>query len=235
MNLFRPYRFLKPELIEAEANQVLRQMQVAQRLKPNAAVDPNLVAEFLGLDILWDYIPPDALGEIVARILPLKRLIEINETIVESCVGFHHSTIAHEVGHWVLHINQDEAQGLTEQQSLNFDISLDEVAQPFLCRSLNASAGIEWQAQYFASCLLMPRHLLATVSQGRNLTNQQHLRAMADELNVTPANLKNRLVKMGIIDIPKGSKQIYWGQAAAQNQENLFNECCCLTGPGSVI
>lgn len=231
MNLFRPYQFLKPESIEFEANKVLQQMQAAQQLKPNRAVDPNLVAEFLGLDILWDYIPPDALGQIVARILPLQSLIQINEEFSKSTVGFHHSTIAHEVGHWVLHINQDEARGLTEQQSLNFNIIPE---QPFLCRSLSSSVGIEWQAQYFASCLLMPQHLLAAVSQGRNLTNQQHLRAMADELNVTPANLKNRLVKMGIIDIPQGSKQIYWGQAATQNQGNLFSESGFLSGPGSI-
>ncbi len=41
--------------------------------------------------------------------------------------------------------------------------------------------GQEWQAQYFASCLLMPRHVLEDKRRGRDLTNWKHLYAMVDE------------------------------------------------------
>jgi Zn-dependent peptidase ImmA (M78 family) len=55
-------------------------------------------------------------------------------------------TFAHEAGHWVLHrehINRACRQGSDD---------------PFIfCRIKDAKQKIEWQADYFASCLLMPR------------------------------------------------------------------------------
>jgi Zn-dependent peptidase ImmA (M78 family) len=128
-------------------------------------------------------------------------LIEINDAIPELRQGFGNSTIAHEVGHWVLHINYDEVNGLSKQQELK--LGLEDI-QPFLCRSVVAQQGIEWQAQYFAGCLLMPRDILVDVARGRNLTVWKHLYAMKDELGVTISNLTNRLQDIGWINIPKG-------------------------------
>jgi Zn-dependent peptidase ImmA (M78 family) len=184
-------------------------MQKIPQYAPKFPLDPSRVAEFLGLDIVWDNIPPDVHGRIAARILPLDRLIEINDSIPELRGGFGSSTIAHEVGHWILHINQHKVDEFNQQQAL--DLGLADI-QPFLCRSINAQQGIEWQAQYFASCLLMPRYILKDCAQGRKLTLWPHLYAMAEDLGVTISNLKNRLQDLGWINIPKGSKQIYPGK-----------------------
>lgn len=194
-------------------------MQATPNYIPKFPLDPSRVAEFLGLDIVWDTIPPDTEGRIAARILPLEHLIEINDAIPELRGGFGASTIAHEVGHWVLHINQAEIDGLTKQQELN--LGLEEVP-PFLCRSVSNSQGIEWQAQYFAGCLLMPRYVLKDVARGRNLTNWKHLYAMADDLGVTISNLKHRLQSINWIVLPKGSKQVYLGKSAPSEQTKLF-------------
>ncbi len=79
-----------------------------------------------------------------------------------------------------------------------------------MCRSHQSNEKIEWQAQYFASCLLMPIHKLKRVQKGRDLTNWKHLRAMADELGVTISNLTNRLINLNWIMKPT-SKRIYLG------------------------
>lgn len=220
MSLFKQYCFYSSEDLEREANEILRRMEAEPKHAAKFPLDPSHVAEFLGLDIVWDRIPPDPEGQIAARILPLERLIEINENIAELHEGFGASTIAHEIGHWVLHINQDEVDGLTKQQELNLEFN--QTIQPFLCRRTGELKGIEWQAQCFAGCLLMPRPVLEDKRRGRDLTRWQHLYAMTDELGVTISNLTNRLQQLGWIYIPKGSKQIYLSKAVRSGQVKLL-------------
>ncbi|KYC36623.1 hypothetical protein WA1_43855 [Scytonema hofmannii PCC 7110] len=128
--------------------------------------------------------------------------------------GFEASTIAHEIGHWVLHINPHEVERFLKRQ----DQGLETVAQPFLCRNAGSqkkAKSIEWQAQYFASCLLMPRFILEEKRLGRDLTNWHHLYRMKDELGVTISNLIHRLQQdLGWIHILPGSRQILLGDAA---------------------
>lgn len=100
--------------------------------------------------------------------------------------------------------------------------SLDLDVQPFLCRSVTVQRGIEWQAQYFASCLLMPVNKLEEAQRGRDLTNWKHLYAMTDELGVTISNLINRLKSLNWIVLYSGSKPIYLGQAAPEREERVL-------------
>ena len=230
MNLFKPYRFLNKEEIESKANEILMQMKKAD-FPIKWPFDASLVADALEIRLCWDKILPDKNGIIAAKIEPLKRLITINELFAEMKTnkGLEQSTIAHEIGHWVLHINQDEADGIVKQ--LELPLNCQATPQIFLCRSidnnrfqttLNSKVDIEWQAQYFASCLLMPRYILEQKRKGRNLQNWPHLYAMSDELGVTISNLTNRLQDLGWIDLSKGSKQIYLGNSRPNGQQNLF-------------
>lgn len=224
MSIVKPYLWAKKEDIENKANEVLLEMQSRSRRSFNGHIDPSRIADFLDLGIIWESIPSDNNGKIAARIFPSQRLIEINEDIpsLKESTGFASFTIAHEIGHWVLHINQDEADGFTQQQELGLDISLE--SHPFLCRSLNrnTSENIEWQADYFAGCLLMPHSILEESRKGRNLQNWRHLRAMADEIGVSVSALKVRLQQIGWIYIPQNSQQIYLGKAPNTTQNNLF-------------
>lgn len=123
----------------------------------------------------------------------------------------------------------NKADGIVKQ--LELPLNCQATLQLFLCRNLdnsrsqttlNREVNIEWQAQYFASCLLMPRYILETKRRGRNLQNWPHLYAMADELGVTISNLTNRLQDLGWINIPKGSKQIYLGNSVPNGQQKLL-------------
>lgn len=69
--------------------------------------------------------------------------------------GRYRFTLAHEGGgHWRLH--QDLIVQDTAQTSF-----LDAAGQPkFICRSSEAKERVEWQADFYASCLLMPREMI---------------------------------------------------------------------------
>lgn len=70
-----------------------------------------------------------------------------------SVKGRYNFTVAHEVGHWRLH--REHFRNDPTQKML-----FTEKGDPaFVCRD-GDNAREEWQANYFASCLLMPRELV---------------------------------------------------------------------------
>ena len=209
MSIFKPFRFISPLEIEGKALHILQQMAKTPHYQPEFPLDASRVAEFLDLDVVWDIIPSDTQGEIAARILPLEKLIEINENILKLQEGFGESTIAHEVGHWILHINQEEVNRTL--RILNKGITIK--VPPLLCRSEEQVDGIEWQAQYFASCLLMPQFILTEYVKNLDLTKWQNLYKLAEKFGVTVSNLTHRLKNLGWININKISRQITYGKS----------------------
>ena len=170
------------------------------------------IADFLKLDIVWRSIPADRQGNIAAMIVPVKKTVYINEDISALEGGFGQSTIAHEIGHWVLHIDVEAVERYIRLQARGIDLKIE----PLLCRTIDDMGGIEWQAQYFAGCLLMPQYILNRVIAGKQLNKWRHLYQIAEELGVTISNLVHRLQDLGLINIPANSKTIYLGK-------NIFN------------
>ena len=113
--------------------------------------------------------PPIPVEDIIERSLGLRLLYEdlekvfgskdvLGATYVESgviCINerlFEHSsegrlvfTCAHEAGHWVLH-----------RRYVDVEETHNSKSEAIVCNLKNAKAPIEWQADYFAACLLMP-------------------------------------------------------------------------------
>jgi hypothetical protein len=207
LKVINQYKFISKDEIEFRAMDVLTRVNQKRKRPLKWPIDAGHVAEALGLDMDCGDIPPDEKGAIAAMILPTERKIIMNEKSLELPKGFEESSIAHEIGHWELHIDRNAVYCAEEDQKRGVEI----VVEPFLCRSISSQKGIEWQAQYFASCLLMPSFKLEEVRKGRDLTKWKHLYAMQDELGVTISNLTNRLQDLGWIYIHKGSKQIYPG------------------------
>jgi Zn-dependent peptidase ImmA (M78 family) len=209
-NIFQPLGFIEKIEIEAKAIGVLLEMQKTSNYIPKFPLDASRVAEFLGLNVVWDRIPNDDRGAIAARILPLERLIEINQDIPTLRGGYGESTIAHEIGHWMLHINREQVDRYSRLRERGLEIQVE----PLLCRSDNISDGIEWQAQYFAGCLLMPQYKLIELQKDRDLTRWKYLYQIAEEFGVTISNLVNRLRDLGWIYLIEDSRQICLGEAA---------------------
>ncbi|BAZ44518.1 hypothetical protein NIES4102_15290 [Chondrocystis sp. NIES-4102] len=204
MSVFRPFRFISKLEIEACALDVWLQMEKSDN-QLQLPIDASVIAEFLDLDVVWDIIPDDEHGAIAARILPLEKLIEINENLPQLKGGFGESTIAHEIGHWILHIDTEKVERYIRLRQKGIDLHI----KPFLCRSqLDNLVRIEWQAQYFAGCLLMPQHILTQLKQDRDLAKWQHLYQIAAELGVTISNLIHRLQDLGWISLDTQTRKI---------------------------
>jgi len=107
LNVIKPYRFISKQEIERQANGLLKQMEATQNFAPKWPFDATRVADFLDLGVVWDRIEPDEEGPIAAMILPLQSKIVINEDISAIPGGFGESTLAHEIGHWELHIDHN--------------------------------------------------------------------------------------------------------------------------------
>jgi Zn-dependent peptidase ImmA (M78 family) len=209
LDVIKPYRWLKKEEIERMATKLRLQIQNKRQRRLKAKYMAETAADYLDLGIVWESLPADDRGEIAAMIIPTQQEIIINDRIPALKDGFGQSTIAHEIGHWILHINH---QAIGEFKD-RIDRGLEIETKPFLCRSSISSDRQEWQAQYFASCLLMPICLLQEEIKGRDLTNWKHLYAIADEFGVTISNLTNRLQDLNLIKLIPNSKQIYLGES----------------------
>lgn len=222
VNIFRPFRFISKVEIEAIALEILIKMQRTPNYIPKFPLDASRVAEFLGLDIVWDTIADDEQGKIAARILPLEHLIEINDSIPQLQGGFGESTIAHEIGHWVLHTDVEQVERYTRLQDKGININV----KPLICRSNNHLAGIEWQAQYFAGCLLMPQYALVQQRIGKDLTKWSDLYSLAQELGVTISNVVHRLQDLGWIYLTPNSRKIHLVTANQQIPANSQKSRC---------
>ncbi|KYC43855.1 Zn peptidase [Scytonema hofmannii PCC 7110] len=219
MNIFKQYQFIPKSEIERQANDLLARMQATPKYSPRWPFDATRVADFLDIGVVWDSIPPDEQGPIAALILPTEREIVINQDVPGLHGGYGESTLAHEIGHWELHINHNVLGSCVERLEQGIEVNMP----PFLCRNVSRQLKkIEWQAQYFASCLLMPQSKLEEKSKGRDLTKESHLDAIAHELGVTKRNLKHRLKDLDWIYIPENSKQIYLCDNAPSRETGAF-------------
>lgn len=213
MNLVKPHIYVSREQIADTADQLLTNiLNSAGTLKWPQLADQ--AADLLDLSILWEDFETIEDGVIAAKIYPANREIFINNAFpaIKNNPGLYQSTLAHEIGHWLLHINWHKLELMNQSNH----------TEVFLCRSLDEDQKVhinsktpddwrEWQAQYFASCLLMPLNKIEEVRQGRNLTNWKHLNAIADELGVTLTNLRNRLQDLKYLEKSGNSKQLYFG------------------------
>lgn len=92
------------------------------------------------------------LSDVLGATFVEKRLLCVDASLVANkSKGRMFFTLAHEAGHWMLHRTYI-------QRSIT-----DETAH--FCRVQDAKKPVEWQADYFASCLLMPEKFVSDAFQ----------------------------------------------------------------------
>jgi IrrE N-terminal-like domain len=161
--------YLREEQIERDAAALLAEYAQARNvvIAPPIPIE-DIVEKHLKLGIEFNdmhrllRVPRSGLGldpDILGAIWFDDRRIVIDESLDPeenpSKEGRYRFTLAHEGGgHWRLHRNlfaKDPAQ-------VSF---FNEPAPPsVICRSSQAKEPVEWQADFYASCLLMPRKLV---------------------------------------------------------------------------
>lgn len=119
------------------------QERAGYEIRPPIPVE-EIVERSLGLTLRYVDLEkilgsPDVLGAVYAE----AKLVCIHERLFEhSSEGRLVFTCAHEAGHWVLHVPLWKQETSTQKT--------------ILCRAGDVQRPLEWQADYFASCLLMP-------------------------------------------------------------------------------
>ena len=134
--------------ISSESNRLIEgyEARTGRPVGPPVPVE-DIIERHLGLTLSFDDLEAileieDVLGATYVG----TRRISINERLFEDPgEGRLVFTCAHEVGHWILHRRYAAEAARTGR-----------VSDAIVCRSKNAKAPAEWQADYFAACLLMP-------------------------------------------------------------------------------
>ena len=149
--------YLPQKDIERAADELLHEYSKVRGEPLAGGVDVDFVIErVLKLDLAVVDLKmlmsnPQVLGATVVE----QRRIYVDETL-EPLPGRFAFTLAHEVGHWQLHRRHLEAQ---EREDTLFD--LEQLGHAQIAPVVRAKKPpVEWQADQFAACLLMPARLV---------------------------------------------------------------------------
>jgi Zn-dependent peptidase ImmA (M78 family) len=211
--------------------------------KVSVPVCIDSIIEHCGLSILYDIIEEKP-GETIFGGLKIKeKLIVLNEKhmkLFQEKPGLERSTKAHELGHWDIY-----AKKTSENANTSFDFYedatkmvmrnsnqgllsviltawIDENVYSVLKEYTNRKGHpyVESAVDRYASCLLMPEHLVKGYALSSDLTIWGNLYRMAEQFGVTISALCVRLQRLNIIYIK--DKKIYKSKGEAIGQAALF-------------
>lgn len=185
-------KFYTEEMVRRLADETLsRWARLGGQIALPVAIEQIVESEPFDLGILWEAIPEPPGRTILAGLAPDERLIVLNETrrqLFETTPHLYRTVLAHELGHWCLHVDQT---ALTHPLLPGFDRPLQ-----FVCQH----SGDSWEerhAHWFASHLLLPRDLLASLVRDRPISGWTDLYALRDRCQVTITMLRIALEHMG--------------------------------------
>lgn len=164
-----PIPVLAKEALELRAEMLLKSALPAIGKTPKVIPVELIAEQDLGLEVDYQYLTPDSsimgitffedgvltvyegAGRIRKKELPVRRGSVILDSSLVCGGGCHERrcrfALAHELGHWLLH----------QEILMHLSGSPAETLAP---AELNR---LEWQADYFASCLLLPRTALCAM------------------------------------------------------------------------
>lgn len=173
----------------------------------------RILEDVLDLTILWDDISEPPSQSILAALDPGSKMVVFNEsrrTIITETPGLYYTVLAHEAGHWEVHVDQGH---LAQQPLPNF-------GRDFSCLYRSSGPGQdlqEVQAHRFMGFLLMPSDLLNEAIEGVDLLSWPTLYVLRERFQVTISALKVRLERLGLLYVTEDgelypSRQEYEGQ-----------------------
>lgn len=170
--------------IEGIANDILSKENIT-----SPAVKADEIAEFLyELEFDWDDLDRfSSLGEVLAAISVKDKKIVMNassEQELKNNPGRLNFTIAHELGHWVLHKN------LAQEQLPGFE------GEILICRGTHIKTNkIEMEANKFAAFLLMPQRFVEQALQNFSTPMTDcDIKRLADQFCVSKQAMMIRLI-----------------------------------------
>lgn len=178
-----------------------------------SSLEPPIDVEMIGeahFDLKWEWdviddsILPKSFSSaplgsmvILAGLYPRSKRVVLNEkhvALFQEKPGLERFTKGHEIGHWVLHIDQ----GVLNNLPL-FDYDGNEGSKPeaIICRD-GDDTWIERQANWFAAGLLMPKDLFLRKASPLDLQRWQSRYELAERFGVTISAVGVRLGQSGL-------------------------------------
>ena len=210
-------KWFESEELEKRARELLCIYRRRSKAPLRLPIQADLVAESVGLDILWDPIPEEPGRTILAEIRPDDRLIVVNEDrreALEGTFGLYNTTVAHELGHWWLHVDHD---------------ALDHEELPGYIRSTAPPRQMdgrdkrdERNAGEFMGHLLMPRKtMLWRAERLDDLLCWRGFYRLRDAFGVTTTAMKIRLGQLDLAYIDDDGN-FHKSRQEAEGQRCLF-------------
>ncbi len=209
-------QYFKSAELERLADDLLDIYQQQSEFPLRLPIQADLVAESVGLNILWDEIWEEPETSVCAEIRPDERLIVVNELrrgLLESNPGLFNTTVAHELGHWWLHVDH---AALNHEELPGYIRSAAPPRRPD-----GRDRRDERNAHEFMSYLLMPNSLLIPRARGINLQSWRSLYRLRDDFGVTITAMKVRLEKLGLTYVD-GDGRLHRSRREAEGQTSLF-------------
>lgn len=190
-------KFIPPEDFEFITQKILRRANYDLSGNTIDRVPVEDIIEFdFELEFVWEDVAhlEDDTTDVYALILPEEKKIILNEAkreLFQKYVGALNFTYAHELGHYVLHTSAGRQLSLFEEEQ-------------FLCRAENKADPVEYQANQFASCLLMPKPIIE--SQFQQFMETESLvwpsfYKLAEKLEVSITALMIRFKQLKLVEV----------------------------------
>jgi len=164
--------------LEVLASELWRRFALAPRFDAEALVDS------LDLRLLWEVLDDGEGGKVFGALIPWERTVVLNQRhkdLLEEKPGLRRFTIAHEIAHWLLHV----------QPKLGQMAFLDGI-EHVLCRE-HSKDPMEVQAEAYASYLLSPTDLLRQKIPTAPWSGWATVYRLAEAFEMTPTAMMVRL------------------------------------------
>lgn len=200
--------FIPGAVLDARAANVWRRHGLA------VGFDAEGLLDTLKLSLLWDVLPEQEDERVLGALVAHESRVVLNETHIdelEGNLGLRRFTIAHEIGHWMLHAEAIRAGS----------IPLMDNARTW-CRSGSQEA-VERQAEMFAGRLLVPADRLNGVLPRGGWSGWAPLYEFAARFVITPTAMIVRLEELRLAHrdengVPRS------GMTAPEGQGTLFGD-----------
>lgn len=191
-------RFWRRDQIEDMAFVTLLDFRRRTGLRLEPPIDVDLVGELgCGLQWDWDVLPEPPSTLVWAALFPHEARVVMNEAHAPKFAasrGLERFTKAHEIGHWMLHV--DKAKIDTAEEYSDGGIVTEYIVRGALTSSQARRGQTNWlerHADWFAAALLMPASIFVPAAEQLDLRDENSLRHLAARFDVSLAALRARI------------------------------------------
>ncbi|BCL83671.1 ImmA/IrrE family metallo-endopeptidase [Ktedonobacteria bacterium brp13] len=231
------HRYIPDTEIEACATHLLHQYSRQQKSILTAPVPVEDIIDLgVNLPIVYEPIPDHEGTPVLAKLAvrgqpqPTVEIIvnEEKQQFFEDHKGTQQYSLAHELGHFILHIDHGNLYTLLLPDTNEQDV--------VLCRKFTAAEHeqithderkriaqrMEFQAERFAAYLLMPQDLLRNACATMDLCQWQNLYQLKDTFQVSITALTRRLKELHLVMVTPDKKLVPYRDPLATQSRSLW-------------